>query len=1181
MAATVAALLDPGAFAFDPADEAARSGVAALRRRLADRLGGSHGDLVAVLGQPELPDEARKGASEALTAALAVDTALAADLSQMLAEAEEPGRPAGSWLALLRAMNLAICERHDAALAVHDEILRREPATSAARFTALYWSAVSLGALERRAEALARLHRARAMDVADAEDLIHLAQQFLLHGERAAATDAAAAATALSEATPPSASSTFDLGVVWAELGHPERALGALESLLTTDGAPPSETEVSAHLMAAKLLLEDAQVPDPARVVSILTRLEQRLGSFSEQPQARMWLGVALAQLGQHAEALEQLDEQLPDQMAPVRRAGALFWRGVALLETGDAAEAEPVLRAAVGLLQEAEQRDAAAHAELTLAISFLAQQRRPEARAILDRLDAALGQTADATLRGRVALWRAVAWNDDEDTFREGLRRADELLPPDVAERGLLAFQQARLLQTDDPERALTLLDSIASPHPAWLPFMAITRAVALATLERAAEAVTVLEPLVDDAEALPREQRAVVQTMLGDLLLRSGRPGEALTALTAVDDAALTDDGLLDWLLGLRARAAAALNRRDLLEAVIDRVVQRNPSMAPLAALLRAETLMASGDLSEAFASFRALEEPEDASNALAWVIAAQARQLAERSDVEDALERAVELDPSFGSHPLVQLTRAMAAVNRGDVETIEVYGAQATAPDERVLYRSLRAGALRAAERLDEAIRELEAVEAEAQQATSPLSMTLHAQALAQKALLLVQQNDDTGAERAVAEAEDLVDALPAGGMAALVTRLARGVLHLCREEHREADTALAAVGPLDALPASVSFVVDYLRGMNWRFAGSEAAEDALRWLASAVRRKPDDADALSALGEVHLMLEDPVAAVGLFERALPLVGDASQKAAVLRDKAGAECKLGRLETAVETARQATTLEPHEARNWLSLGATQLDLGRYRAAAIAFRRGWRMRPRPPDHVATQLVLGLTKALLDSKEGAAEALQVLDEPEASRLAEKEPLIERNRAVALLQQERRREAIDALRRSGRTEIADDLAAALTQRRSWLGFWFGGEVPVSRRVLGALLLLAALVALVPVVVNPTQAQWLGWIADGNVRPIAPVVVVLLLFLLPLMTRIKLGNFELEQPTATAPTVTDVHAASWDAVERTIEKSLKMAAVQARVTGALSGTGAELASAASSADVPVAAAAASS
>jgi hypothetical protein len=79
-----------------------------------------------------------------------------------------------------------------------------------------------------------------------------------------------------------------------------------------------------------------------------------------------------------------------------------------------------------------------------------------------------------------------------------------------------------------------------------------------------------------VDASIVVPVNARGDIghaRTLLGDLLLRSGRPGEALTALTAVDDAALTDDGLLDWLLGLRARAAAALNRRDLLEAVIDR--------------------------------------------------------------------------------------------------------------------------------------------------------------------------------------------------------------------------------------------------------------------------------------------------------------------------------------------------------------------------------------------------------------------------------------------------------------------------------------------------------------------------------------------------------------------------------------------------------------------------------
>lgn len=142
------------------------------------------------------------------------------------------------------------------------------------------------------------------------------------------------------------------------QLNEPERALAALELLLSPE-REASELEVSAHVLAAQILLDSVEVPDPARVVSLLKGLEQRARSLTD-PRARMWLGIAHAQLGQYVEALQllddKLDEQLATRVAPGHRAAALYCRGLALFETGQPAAAEQILRSAVRLLQEAEQ---------------------------------------------------------------------------------------------------------------------------------------------------------------------------------------------------------------------------------------------------------------------------------------------------------------------------------------------------------------------------------------------------------------------------------------------------------------------------------------------------------------------------------------------------------------------------------------------------------------------------------------------------------------------------------------------------------------------------------------------------------------------------------------------------------------------------------------------------------
>jgi tetratricopeptide (TPR) repeat protein len=1137
LAWTIVPLLMPDGFTTD--DEAERRALTALRQRLADRLVGSCDDAVATLGQPELTGEALTHAVQQLAEATAGDTSLAADLSGLLDEATLVDRPGASIVLRQRADSLREGEHHQEALEAYDELLRREPDDGGA----LYWSAVSLRLLDRREDALERLRRVSGLEDADADDQVLVAQQLVLLEAPDEATAALKRAKELAERTPMSAGSVVDASQMWSDLGDPEEAVATLQPLLKA-GGEPGPVEVAAHLVAARMLL--LEIGDPGRAFELLTGLEQRLGSLAEQPVARMWLGHALNALGRPSEALGLLDEQLADQVPATLRGWALLGRGQALVDSGEPGPAEPLLREATTLL---EGQLGALPVSL-LGIALIGLGRRAEAQDLLDRAVPTFTDAAPG-LRGRIVLWRAIAWANDEAKLRQGLEQADELLPPDWPDRTILAYWQAKVVAGSEPQRALSLLDSIAAPPASWLPDMTTTRATALAALDRPGEALAALEPLVADMDAVPTDQRAWIWTMRADLLLRSGEPKQATEALAAVKDLALADDRFASWFLGLQVGAASALGDRELLDAAFTQIADRTPSVRPLADYIHAETLLLAGDPAKAYELLRPLEEPKDPGNALDWALAASARQLAGRADMEEALDRAVELDAAMDANPVVRVTRAMVAIGRGDLDTIDAFGAHASTPDQRILAHYIRAATLRQLDRRTEAIGELEAVEAEARQVTTGLSVMLHAQALADKAVLLLLQDEVAEAEQAVAQAEALLPALAPGGPAMLLTRMARGLLHMKREEHAEADKALAeAAAVAITFPDStrLAFVMDYVRGVNWMTAGPEAAEDALRWLTSAVNRQPDDPDAQAALGRTYLVLEDPAAALVAFAKALSGTSGDQQIASLLRDQATAQRQLGHLEAAVITAREAATREPQEALNWLTLGASQLELGRDDAAAIAFRRGWGLRPRPSDGVATQLVLGLTKALLD-EDRADDALKVADDPLAQRLAEKGRLLHLNRAVALIRLARYDEAAHALVRADRSEDAEQLRQHAEQRRaldarrdSWLGFWFGVAVPLQRRCLGALLVAAAALALVPILVDPEKVGWLGWVATGNIRPLVPLAIIAVLFLLPVVIRIKVGEVEVdvEPPEPAAPTATEVKAVGWDAVERKVQ-----------------------------------------
>lgn len=873
------------------------------------------------------------------------------------------------------------------------------------------------------------------------------------------------------------------------------------------------------------------------------------MGSLGDQPEARLWLGNALLSEGRNADALTLLDDEVVTRVPGTLRPFAQLARGTALLDTGAPDRAEPCLVEAV----LAPRGEYAALAHLLLTILRLNAGRRDEARASAESAWFMAGEL-DPVVRGRIALFRAVAWNDDETRLRQSVEEADRLLPADWPERPILAH----VLRTADPERALKLLDSIPRPSADWILGMAGTRVDALAALERWDDAVAALS--VFDGEGVRPKDRVAARCYRADLLLRAGRPEEAQEVLDGVEALALTMDEVADGFLEVQARVASERDDRDRLNSVYDRMAARTPRLQPLAQFARAESLLLAGDPVSAEETFRRLGEPADPHNAVAWAIAALARYYTDRPDAQEAEEQALALDPTVEDLPPLRSARAVAAARRGDAEGVDAaYGPLSTLPGHRTVYRSLRAWALREAGDNGAALAELDAAIDEARHTPSRETVMLGAQALAEKAMLLLGDGQIDAAEAASKEAEQAAASLAAPRLPTFLARLVRGFVLSARGAHQQADDMLVGART-SVLPHGdlLDFLVDFARGVNWLKAGPQAAEDALHYLSSAVRRKPDDPDTLHFLGEVQLTLEDPQAALDVLNRSLAGTGDLATAACVRRDLAAALRHLGRLEEAVAVGREAVAADPRDGRNWLSLGASHLELGRLEAAAVAFRRGWQLHPATSDRISTQLLLGLTKALVDAGDASA-ALAVLNDRRVHRLAAVEPLIELNRAVALWKLDRYNEAAEALDAAGRREDAAGLRQSRSARDSWVGFWFGPAASPARHACGWLLAVGAVLATVPILVDAERVHWLGWVAQGNVRPLVPLIIIGLLFLLPVTTRIKVGDVEIEQPASAAPILTELHAVSWDAVDRKL-KRLATATLPASPAAALPDTG---------------------
>jgi tetratricopeptide (TPR) repeat protein len=434
-----------------------------------------------------------------------------------------------------------------------------------------------------------------------------------------------------------------------------------------------------------------------------------------------------------------------------------------------------------------------------------------------------------------------------------------------------------------------------------------------------------------------------------------------------------------------------------------------------------------------------------------------------------------------------------------------------------------------------------------------------------ALVRQAQLYTQLDEDDAAREALGRAQEFADRLEdAGALPALIALARAPLLMRALDVDRALEELASADRHLERLPGKLRAAFEYVRGELLRVRGDE--ELALATFCRAADLDATEPRLLRSLAAVQTNLGDHDAAVATIDRAWEHASDDSQRADLARLQAVALRRAGRLEAALERARQALARDVDDARSWLALGDAYQALDRLGPGATAYRRGWG-RSGDDQRTAARALVGLTNVLIRSGDSRA-ALDVLDSPHTrervARLARTYGAVSFNRAVALLQGGNEQGAIRALKAAAAAEHpapqAADLAGQMMTRRSrdssWLGFWFsdsdGGAV---RRLVGTALLVLLTVTALATLADPGAVAWLGWVSpDGNHR-LVPLLAIAALFLLPIVTKLKLGSVEIEQPQPAPADVPELQPTAPDDIVA------DMTAVAAKATEQLAGQGA--------------------
>lgn len=1100
---------------------------------------------------------------------LAENAALAGEIQRFLDEASTTTSSVAKAVDLAHAHLLREAGDWAAALARYTAVVERDPQNATAEF----FSADCCLQLGRTDDAVAHLRRTEALSPDEPDDAALVAQVYDHMGRRDDALAAARRARELATSRAMDPARQHQLAAVLLNSGEGNAAVEVLDALLERTDVDDDLLAEAAELLAQLHVAEER----PAAAEEVLARLEQRLGTLSSRPVSRLTMAAALLDQLEAADALAYADAGLLDQVPAGQRRRAAYVRGAALLETHDPQQA-------VGLLAEASRGAEdlmASLARLLQSIALIGIGDRAGARQLLDDLAIRGPEHLPPWLQGRTALYRGIAWSEiDSEKASQCLAEADEKLPADSPERPLLTVQQAFQLRTREPAVAIELLDRLPEDAGSLAPLAARTRYEAQLAQGHLDDAEAALGILLERASVDERPwillRRADARRLLGDRegalddieaaraqgagqeLADQARFVEARVHLDSsqIDAASrllgsLRRDGADErWrrqMLDLELAIATAAGDTDAVADALAAMAELDPAILPLARLTSGDAATLAGDVGRGRQLLESVVEPLDPAEPHHLVIAAYARRVLDREGADELIEQAKAIEPAIVSWPLAVLERALGAFNRKDVATLDQLLADA-GPINRLLLLNLRAATRQRIEPpdLEGALADLaELTElATGSDGPSDIARLLSAQASALRALVLLRCDRLDEVAQELELARQAAAGLPEHGLHNALRAQAEGILHLRQGRHAEADAGLAEASRLLELAGidDLGYVVDYLRGVN-AMLQDDREEDALRWLRKAAASQPEDSDVLEALGDVLLQLEDPQGAFNAYEAALASASGDARRASLLLDRAIALRKLGRLDAGLEAARASLDLVPDQHRAWLVLATLHEAAGRTDATVAAFKRGLAL----SDGGATRirLLVGLSHTYLTAGR-PRDAIALLSAPQSRSLAREEGLIAYNLGVAYFEVGELDHAAAQFEAAARASAprADAAELAVRVRRSkasqasWMGFWFVGQGP-ARRATGTLLLGLGVLALAVALVDTTRVSWLRWMATSGPRTLAPLVVVAVLYLLPVVTKLKIGDVELEQPVSASAEALKPAPANWEAVRRKV------------------------------------------
>ena len=374
------------------------------------------------------------------------------------------------------------------------------------------------------------------------------------------------------------------------------------------------------------------------------------------------------------------------------------------------------------------------------------------------------------------------------------------------------------------------------------------------------------------------------------------------------------------------------------------------------------------------------------------------------------------------------------------------------------------------------------------------------------------------------KALTEAAQLAKGLPQEDPIRLVGLAGEGLALLLRsskeeaakkrsEEREQAARLLAEAAELDSkFPGYIA------PSEIWVLVGSALAEvddrldDALNAFSKAIDCDDQNVFAFLGKGRTLFKLEDYVTALKAFQTAGELE---SKREDALLGKGQALIQLDQYERAIDVFREGIGLAGEtDVRLWVSLGDAYRALGRQQAALGAYQRGWRLGGKKANTRPGAVTLRISSTLL-ALDRDKEALECLDDEKDE--AGGDPQFQYYRGMALYRLRRISEARNAWEEAAKNGApkAAELVDELKRRggaEAWVGFWFGGSAAWHRKLLGASLLLLLLLALASSLIEQDAFRSLNWLNTGQdwKVTVAPIVVLLALFLVPTVSRLSLG-----------------------------------------------------------------------